>query len=52
MRARRSFKGFPFTSPEIERELGAAIHVATGIPVRLEHPELTFYVEVLHDRIL
>ena len=27
-----------FTSPEIERELGAAIHVATGIPVRLERP--------------
>jgi len=52
VRARRSFKGFPLTSPEIERDLGAAIHVATGIPVRLEHPDLTVYVEVLTDRIL
>jgi thiamine biosynthesis protein ThiI len=50
--ARRSFKGFPLTSPEIERELGAAIHTATGIPVRLEEPELTVFVEVLADRIL
>jgi tRNA uracil 4-sulfurtransferase len=50
--ARRSFKGFPLTSPEIERELGAAIHVATGIPVRLEEPDLVVYVEVLADRIL
>jgi tRNA uracil 4-sulfurtransferase len=50
--ARRSFKAFPLSSPEIERELGAAIHVATGIPVRLEQPDLTVYVEVLADRIL
>jgi thiamine biosynthesis protein ThiI len=50
--AKRSFKGFPLTSPEIERELGAAIHVATGIPVRLVEPDLTVYVEVLADRIL
>src|SRR5207342_360284 len=49
---RRSFKGFPLTSPQIERELGAAIHVATRIPVRLDHPDLTVYVEVLNDRIL
>src|SRR6185503_20646364 len=52
VRARRSFKGFPLNSPEIERELGAAIHVATGIPVRLEDPDLVVYVEVLTDRIL
>jgi thiamine biosynthesis protein ThiI len=50
--ARRSFKAFPLNSPEIERELGAAIHIATGIPVRLEQPDLTVYVEVLADRIL
>jgi thiamine biosynthesis protein ThiI len=49
---RRSFKGFPLTSPEIDRQLGAAIHVATGIPVRLEEPGLTVFVEVLGDRIL
>ncbi len=50
--SRRSFKGFPRTSPEIDRELGAAIHVGTGVRVDLEHPELTVHVEVLHDRIL
>ena len=49
---RRSFKGFPLNSPQIDRELGAAIHVGTGIPVRLEDPDLTVYVEVLGDRIL
>jgi thiamine biosynthesis protein ThiI len=49
---RRSFKGFPLNSPQIDRELGAAIHMGTGIPVSLEHPEVTVYVEVLGDRIL
>ena len=49
---RRSFKAFPLTSPEIDRELGAAIHVATGVRVDLEQPELTVFVEVLSDRIL
>jgi thiamine biosynthesis protein ThiI len=49
---KRSFKGFPRTSPEIDRELGAAIYLGTGVRVDLEHPELTVYVEVLADRIL
>ncbi|HEV7502563.1 MAG TPA: THUMP domain-containing protein, partial [Vicinamibacteria bacterium] len=49
---KRAFKAFPFTSPEIDRELGAAIHVGTGIPVKLEDPDLTVFVEVLGDRIL
>src|SRR5262249_3595127 len=50
--SRRSFKGFPLTSPEIDRELGAAVHLATGVRVDLERPELTVFVEVLSDRIL
>jgi tRNA uracil 4-sulfurtransferase len=49
---KRAFKAFPFASPEIDRELGAAIHVGTGIPVKLEGPDLTVFVEVLGDRIL
>src|SRR5712691_4638070 len=49
---RRSFKAFPLTSPQVDRELGAAIHVGTGIKVDLEQPELTVFVEVLADRIL
>ncbi|PYQ17530.1 MAG: tRNA 4-thiouridine(8) synthase ThiI [Acidobacteria bacterium] len=49
---RRSDKSFPRNSAEIDRELGAAIHEATGVRVDLEHPELTVWVEVLRDRIL
>jgi thiamine biosynthesis protein ThiI len=49
--AKRSYKAFPRTSAEIDRELGAAIKSATGVPVSLEHPELTVYIEVLRDRI-
>ena len=48
---KRSFKGFPKTSAEIDRELGAAIKAATGARVDLERPELTVFVEVLEGRI-
>ena len=48
---KRSFKGFPKTSGDIDRELGAAVHEATGVRVDLERPELTLFVEVLQDRI-
>jgi thiamine biosynthesis protein ThiI len=49
---KRSYKAFPLTSPQIDRELGAAIHLELGTRVDLEHPELTVFVEVLADRIL
>jgi tRNA uracil 4-sulfurtransferase len=48
---KRSYKGFPQNSGEIDREVGAAVHEATGVRVDLEHPELTLFVEVLQDRI-
>ena len=48
---KRSYKGFPKNSGEIDREVGAALHEATGVRVDLEHPELTLFVEVLQDRI-
>ena len=48
---KRSFKGFPKISGEIDREVGAAVHEATGVRVNLEHPELTLFIEVLQDRI-
>jgi thiamine biosynthesis protein ThiI len=50
--ARRSWKGFPRTSMEIEREVGGALKLATGRTVDLEDPQLTVFVEVLDDRIL
>jgi tRNA uracil 4-sulfurtransferase len=49
---RRSDKSFPHNSGEIDREVGAAVHEATGVRVDLENPELTLWVEVLRDRIL
>jgi thiamine biosynthesis protein ThiI len=49
---RRSYKGFPKTSMEIDRELGGALRAATGMKVDLESPEVIVFVEVLKDRIL
>jgi thiamine biosynthesis protein ThiI len=52
VRTKRSHKGFPRTSVEIDREVGGAVRAATGAPVDLESAELTIHVEVLRDRIL
>jgi tRNA uracil 4-sulfurtransferase len=49
---KRSHKGFPKTSMEIDREIGGAVKLATGARVDLEHPAHTIFVEVLRDRIL
>ena len=51
VRAKRSFKAFPFDSLQIERALGAAIQQATSARVDLEQAALTLSVEVLRDRI-
>jgi thiamine biosynthesis protein ThiI len=45
--AKRADKRFPLTSPQIEREIGGRIKMATGWPVRLSAPELTVTVEIL-----
>jgi thiamine biosynthesis protein ThiI len=50
--ARRSWKLFPKSSVEIEREVGAAVQAATGLAVDLDAPEATAFVEILNDRIL
>jgi thiamine biosynthesis protein ThiI len=52
VRARRSFKGYPLGSMELERELGAAVARASGARVDLGAAELTVYLEVLKDRVL
>ena len=54
VRARRSFKHHPFTSVEVERELGGRIRLAraaAGRPVRvdLKGAEASCYVEVTRD---
>jgi thiamine biosynthesis protein ThiI len=47
--ARRADKRFPLTSPQIERELGAAVRAVFGWRVDLEQPELTVHIEILTD---
>lgn len=47
---RRADKGFPLTSPQIEREVGGRIKQARGWHVDLSHPALTIHVEMLPDR--
>ena len=44
---RRADKRFPYTSPQIEREVGGRIKVARGWTVNLDAPELTIHVELL-----
>lgn len=45
--ARRADKRFPFTSPQIEREVGGLIKEARGWHVDLSQPELTIHVEMM-----
>lgn len=46
---RRADKRFPFTSPQIEREVGGRIKEARGWRVDLSQPALTIHVEMLPD---
>ena len=45
--ATRADKRLPFTSPDVEREVGGLIKLATGWRVDLERPSLTIYIEML-----
>jgi tRNA uracil 4-sulfurtransferase len=47
--ATRSDKRLPFTSPQVEREVGGIIWEAKGWKVDLEHPALTVHIEMLTD---
>jgi thiamine biosynthesis protein ThiI len=47
--ARRSDKRFPFTSPQIEREVGGLIKEQRGWPVNLSAPALEIHIEMLPD---
>jgi thiamine biosynthesis protein ThiI len=50
--ARRADKRFPFTSPEIEREVGGRIKQAKGWPVDLDEAALTVHLEVMPDHVV
>jgi thiamine biosynthesis protein ThiI len=47
--ARRADKRVPFTSPQIEREVGGLIKEARGWQVDLDDAELTIHLEVMSD---
>jgi thiamine biosynthesis protein ThiI len=47
--ARRADKRLPFTSPQIEREVGGLIKQAKGWRVDLEDPALTIHLEMLPE---
>ncbi len=49
--ASRAWKGFPMRSPDIDRELGAAVVQQFELPVKLVGPELTVWLEILEDAI-
>jgi len=51
VKARRSDKNFPLTSPEIGRQAGAAVIERYGNPVNLRNPEETCYIEVLPENV-
>jgi len=47
--ATRADKRLPFTSPQVEREVGGIIKQAKGWRVDLEHPALAVHIEMLPD---
>jgi thiamine biosynthesis protein ThiI len=47
--ATRSDKRLPFTSPQVEREIGGMIWQAKGWKVDLSHPALTVHIEMMPD---
>lgn len=47
--ARRSDKSFPYTSPQIEYEVGGLIQEATRWRVDLDQPALTIHIEMMPD---
>ncbi len=49
---RRSDRDFPLTSLQISREVGHAVHVDTGLPGRMQHPDFIVNVLVLKDDVL
>jgi thiamine biosynthesis protein ThiI len=47
--ATRADKRLPFTSPQVEREVGGLIWEATQWKVDLSHPALTIHIEMMPD---
>lgn len=50
IQAQRSEKNYPFTSKDLENEIGAFIKNTTCIPVDLEKAEKTLFIEIVENR--
>ena len=48
---KRGDKRFNKTSIEVNREVGAYLHEKTGIPVRLNAPDLTIFIEIVDHTV-
>jgi thiamine biosynthesis protein ThiI len=48
---KRADKGFPLSSPDVERELGRRVQAARGWPVDLSNPAMVIRVEILPGEI-
>ncbi|MDP2676807.1 MAG: tRNA uracil 4-sulfurtransferase ThiI [bacterium] len=48
--ASRAEKKYPFTSHDLEKEIGAVIHEEFGFPVSLERPEIILRIEVVEHK--
>ncbi|MGZ9190057.1 MAG: tRNA uracil 4-sulfurtransferase ThiI [Nitrospira sp.] len=44
---KRADKRFPLTSMDVERDIGGYLYEVTGKTVKLKHPDLTLYIELL-----
>lgn len=49
---RRSDRGFALDSPDINRIVGRAVHLDSGLPGRMQGPDLTVNVLVMKDQAL
>jgi thiamine biosynthesis protein ThiI len=49
---RRSDQDFPINSPAISREVGGAVHRATGLPGRMSGPDFVVNVLILKENVL
>ena len=49
VRATRADKRLPFTSPQVERQVGGLIKASRGWRVDLDHPALTVHIEMLPE---
>ena len=50
IRTKRAYKGFPFTSPEVNQRLGGAVADTFHKRADLKNPDLPCYVEILKDK--